>query len=100
MPNKKKGKSSKEYYDASPKSKAKKKAYDKKHGNTKKEQARRAKRNKARRAAVKAGKARKGDGKDVHHVGGNINGRTRVESRSKNRGRSEKSRKKGYKQKR
>lgn len=52
----------------------------------------RAKRNKARAAAVKAGQARKGDGKDVHHVkplskgGSNTKGNTRVVSRSKNRG--------------
>lgn len=30
---------------------------------------RRAQRNKARRAAIKAGRAAKGDGKEVHHVG-------------------------------
>ena len=39
----------------------------------------RANRNYARRKAVKAGLARRGDGKDVHHVGGNAmnrNGRT------------------------
>lgn len=33
--------------------------------------ARRSSRNKARRAAIKAGKARKGDGKDVAHKNGN-----------------------------
>lgn len=32
---------------------------------------RRAARNQARRMAIKAGKARKGDGKDVHHRDGN-----------------------------
>lgn len=32
----------------------------------------RAKRNAARRAMIKAGKARKGDGKDVMHVNGNV----------------------------
>ena len=48
----------------------------------------RANRNLARRRAMRAGLARKGDGKDVHHVGGNAlnkNGRTRVVSASKNR---------------
>jgi hypothetical protein len=48
----------------------------------------RANRNYARRKAVKAGLARRGDGKDVHHVGGNAmnrNGRTRVISASANR---------------
>jgi len=32
---------------------------------------RRAKRNAARRAMIRAGKARKGDGKDIHHKNGN-----------------------------
>ena len=51
----------------------------------------RAMRNAARRKAMKNGQARKGDGKDVHHVrpiakgGGNTAGNTRVVSRSKNR---------------
>jgi hypothetical protein len=48
----------------------------------------RANRNLARRRAIRAGLARKGDGKDVHHVDGNAlnkNGRTRVVSASKNR---------------
>ena len=48
----------------------------------------RANRNLARRRAMRAGLVRKGDGKDVHHVGGNAmnrNGRTRVISASANR---------------
>ena len=48
----------------------------------------RANRNLARRRAIRAGLARKGDGKDVHHVDGNAlnkNGRTRVVTASKNR---------------
>ena len=48
----------------------------------------RANRNLARRRAMRAGLARKGDGKDVHHVDGNAlnkNGRTRVVSASANR---------------
>jgi hypothetical protein len=50
----------------------------------------RAQRNKARATAVKAGKASKGDGKDVAHVkaidkGGKNSDGTRVESRSTNR---------------
>ena len=93
-----KKKSSKAYYDESPSSKYKKKKYDKEYGSRKEQKERRAKRNKARRAAERAGKVRKGDGKDVDHVKG-INGRTRVMSASKNRGRKQKSRKKGYKQK-
>lgn len=47
----------------------------------------RAENNRARRAAIKSGKARKGDGKDVHHTRGNKGkpGPTKVISRSKNR---------------
>jgi hypothetical protein len=36
-----------------------------------KQKKRRAQRNAARRKMVKAGKARKGDGKDIHHKSGN-----------------------------
>ena len=50
---------------------------------------RRAGRNKARREAIKSGKAKKGDGKDVHHKNGNTldnrSSNTSVMSRSKNR---------------
>lgn len=51
----------------------------------------RAARNKARRAAMRAGKVKKGDGKDVGHIKGLAQGgstdlsNTRVESRKKNR---------------
>jgi hypothetical protein len=47
----------------------------------------RAENNRARREAIRKGKARKGDGKDVHHTKGNKGrpGPTRVISRSKNR---------------
>ena len=48
----------------------------------------RANRNLARRRAMRAGLVRKGDGKDVHHVGGNAlnkNSRTKVMPASKNR---------------
>tara|TARA_R100001463_G_scaffold50674_4_gene101147 strand:- start:481 stop:726 length:246 start_codon:yes stop_codon:yes gene_type:complete len=55
----------------------------------------RAARNKRRRYAVKKGKVKKGDGKDIHHIGS----KTRIESKSKNRGRKEKSRLKGSKRK-
>ena len=54
---------------------------------------RRSSRNSARSAAVKAGKAKKGDGKDIHHKGKKI----KIEPKSKNRGRKEKSRLKGSK---
>lgn len=52
----------------------------------------RAKRNKARAMLQRAGKVRKGDGKDVHHKrplskgGGNSRSNLSVTSRSKNRG--------------
>jgi hypothetical protein len=48
----------------------------------------RANRNLARRRAMRAGLVRKGDGKDVHHVGGNAlnkNSRTKIMPASKNR---------------
>lgn len=60
--------------------------------NSAKERAKRAKRNKARRIMVKAGKARKGDGKDVDHKkplsrgGSNKRSNLRMMARSKNRG--------------
>ena len=50
---------------------------------------RRAQRNKSRRAAVRAGLAKKNDGKDVHHVDNNpynhSKGNERLISKSKNR---------------
>lgn len=55
---------------------------------------RRARRNAARRAALKAGKVKRGDNKDIHHVspnkGGNLSNapsNLRVEDRSTNRAR-------------
>ena len=52
--------------------------------------ANRSSRNKARREAIKKGRARKGDGMDVHHVrpiakGGSRSGLTMVVPKSKNR---------------
>jgi len=44
--------------------------YDKYHSSTEEKQ-KRAKRNKNRRAAEKAGKVSKGDGKDIDHIDGN-----------------------------
>lgn len=51
---------------------------------------RRAERNRARRIAMRKGLVRKGDGKEVHHVGNHPRGslknvRTRVTSRTENR---------------
>ena len=91
-----KGKSkSARYYQNNPEAKKKKAAYDKKYN--KKTVSDRVKRNQARAKAEKEGKVKKGDGKDVHHVNGINSKKTRVESASKNRGRNEKSRKKGSK---
>ena len=52
------------------------------------EKKKRVNRNLARRRAMRAGKVKKGDGKDVHHVGGNAlkkKGKVRVVSASTNR---------------
>lgn len=66
-----------------------------------KARAERASRNSARRAAIKAGLAHKGDGKDVHHADGNPlhnnKKNLRVISAHSNRGKSEHSRKRGSK---
>ena len=56
---------------------------------------RRAQRNAARRAAERAGKVRKGDGKEVDHLGNNRRGplnnkRVKVVSRKRNRSRQPK----------
>jgi hypothetical protein len=75
------------YYAANPKAKKKKEGYDKEYG--KKTIKDRVARNAARRAMVKAGRAKKGDGKDVDHKNGNPTdnrkSNLRVVSRSKNR---------------
>jgi len=69
-----------------------KRNYDKEyeyHGTTEQKR-RRAGRNKARRAALAAGKVKKGDKKDVHHKDGNPrnnkSSNVSVVSRKKNRG--------------
>ena len=49
-----------------------------------KQVAARVRRNKARAQAEKAGKVRKGDGKDVHHAQPNARGKTRVVSEKSN----------------
>ena len=67
--------------------------YDKEYrdfGGTEEQKKRRAARNKARRKAVRDGKVRKGDGKEVHHVGaprkGSLDGvPTKVVSKATNR---------------
>lgn len=66
-----------------------KKEYREYHG-TPEQKKRRAERNAARRKAEKAGKVRKGDGKEVDHLGSHRTGslknvRTKVVSRTANR---------------
>lgn len=60
-------------------------------------------RNSARRTALKKGAVHKGDGKDVDHIhgvsAGNGSSNLRVLSASENRGRREKSRKRGSRRK-
>jgi hypothetical protein len=85
------------HYDSNDASRKKKSDYDKKYA--KRTVSDRVKRNKARRKAEREGRVKKGDGKDVHHSNGINSTKTRVMSASKNRGINEKSRKKGYKQK-
>lgn len=48
----------------------------------------RASRNKARRKMAKAGKVKKGDGKDVHHTTGNPRNNSKLSVRSKSSNRS------------
>lgn len=56
---------------------------------TEEQKKRRAQRNKARRKALREGRVKKGDDKEVHHVGNNRKGKlgdkTRVVSRKTNR---------------
>lgn len=65
-----------------------KKEYRDYHGKPEQKK-RRAQRNKARAAAMKKGTVKKGDGKEVHHVGNNRKGKlgskTKVVSRKTNR---------------
>ena len=53
-----------------PKKRDYKKEYNRDHASTKAKKDR-ASRNKVRRQALKSGRVKKGDGKDVHHVDGN-----------------------------
>ena len=57
----------------------------------KQEKKNRAARNRRRRRAEKEGRVKKGDGKDIHHQGS----KTKIEPKSVNRGRKEKSRLRG-----
>jgi len=71
-----------------PSSKGYKRDYDteyKKQGKSKKAKKQRARNNQARAEAMKKGKVRKGDGKDVAHTKAGARGKTFVQSASKNR---------------
>lgn len=66
-----------------------KKEYENYHSSPEQKK-KRAARNKARRTAVAQGRAKKGDGMDVHHIvplakGGPLNGQTMVVSKKQNR---------------
>jgi hypothetical protein len=63
--------------------------YDKYHKSSDQKK-KRASRNSARKKMVKAGKAKKGDGKDVHHKNGNPrdNSRSNLKMKSKSTNRS------------
>lgn len=74
-----------EYYANNPEAKAKKAEYDKAFNATSEQKKRRALRNFLRRLFTRRGKVKKGDGKDVHHTGGNKPGKTQVMSASRNR---------------
>jgi tRNA A-37 threonylcarbamoyl transferase component Bud32 len=76
-------KKSAKYYNENPESKAVKARYDKKYNERTVDD--RVERNRARREAVKDGRAKKGDGKDVDHVNGIKCKKTRVMSASANR---------------
>lgn len=64
------------------------------YGGTTEQKKRRAQRNKARRKAIREGRVRVGDGKEIDHLGYNRKGklgeRVRVVSRKKNRSRQPK----------
>ena len=63
--------------------------YDKAYAAREEQKKRRAQRNKARRKAIKAGRVRKGDGKDVDHGKptrrGKLGSKTTVKTASRNR---------------
>ena len=64
------------------------KEYDEYHG-TEEQKKRRAARNRANRKAKREGRIKKGDGKEVHHVGakrkGKLGSKTKVISKKRNR---------------
>ena len=82
-------KKSAKYYKKNPETYEKKKQYDKEYNARPEQKKNRASRNAARAEAMKSGKVRKGDGKDVDHKNtnprDNRKSNTRVVSASKNR---------------
>lgn len=88
------------YYKRNPKARAKKASYDADYQQDDTQVKNRVARNRARRRALKAGRVRKGDGKDLHHHKGINSDATVVMDASKNRGVAEKSRLKGSKRRR
>lgn len=92
----KKGKSkTSKHYRKNAKSRKKRQEYQKRYNARPEEKAKRRKLEKERRKRGLTG-TKKGANKDLHHSKG---GKLVLESSSKNRGRKEKSRKKGYKRK-
>lgn len=82
MPNRKNGKSSAQYYADSPKSAAKKRAYQREYNRSPEQRAKRSELVKLNREAQKRGTGKKGDGLDYDHA------TNRMTSASKNRGRT------------
>ena len=74
-----------QFYRDNPEAKAKKAEYDTAFNATPEQKERRSLRNRLRRLFTRKGKVKKGDGKDVHHTGGNSVGTARVMSASRNR---------------
>lgn len=72
------------YLDKNPEAKAKKKAYDSKYQKSPEQVKKRVERNRNRREALKDGRVRKGDGKDISHTKNGL----RVKPKSVNRGSS------------
>lgn len=70
------------YYRDNPGAKAKKKAYDSKYQKSPEQVKKRVERNRNRREALKDGRVKKGDGKDISHTKNGL----RVKPKSQNRG--------------
>ena len=88
MPNKKNGKSSKDYYDENPASKKKKQEYQKEYNKRPEQRKKRSELVQLNREYQKKGKGAVGDGKDYDHASG------KMVNASTNRGRNSKNSKK------